>query len=161
MALREQRMVAADREALRQSLQQPARQGMHDRGLAVHRHVQQAERAAEIFDNALQSEAHAEDRDALFDQQIKGFANREIGGPARPRRQHDEVGTQPLAQLLAGKVVTQGRHRRAGRAYIAGQRVHEAILVIDQQHLASTAGARLRGCCGPRRGLAGTADRAE
>src|SRR5437868_8618510 len=109
-------MVTADREALRQSLQQPARKGMYHRGLAVHRHVENAERAAEIFDDALQSEAHAEDWDTPFDQQVEGFADREIGGTAGPRRQDDEIGPQSLAQLLTGEVVTQRRHLGAGRA---------------------------------------------
>ena len=63
----------------------------------MHGIPQHAQLTAERLDHTLQSEAHAEDGDALFDQQIEGFADRKIGGPARPGRQHDEIGAEPLA----------------------------------------------------------------
>src|ERR1051326_5018831 len=76
---------------------------MHGRRLAVHRHIQDAERSAEIFDDALQPQTDAEHRDAPLDQEIESIAGREILGPARPRREHHQIRPHALLQLLAAK----------------------------------------------------------
>jgi hypothetical protein len=73
----------------------------------------------------------------LLDQQIERVADREILGPARPRRQHDEIRPQAFSQLVAGEIVPQRRHLRTGRADIAGERMDKRVLVIDQQDLAA------------------------
>ena len=125
--------------SLRQAAQQPAAARADRRRLAVHRHVEHRERAAEIFDDPLQAEADAKNRQLPLHQQIEGLGHCEIRRPPRPRRQHDEIVTAARPQFGAGQI---GAHRHdlgAGRADVIGQGVDERIFVIDQQHPAAPA----------------------
>ena len=106
----------------------------------MHRPVENVERSAEILDDALQPQADAEDRQAAPDQQLQRLGHGEIGRAAGAGREHDQVGCRTAAQGGAGQGRTQGFDGGAGFAEIAGQRVDEGILVVDQQDAPARAG---------------------
>ena len=84
VADREQRVVASGRELLRQSLEQATPDHADAGGLAVHRVVEDVERAAEMLDHALQPEADAEDGDAALQERAQRARHVEVPGVPGP-----------------------------------------------------------------------------
>src|SRR5690349_5162959 len=75
--LRMQRMIAPDNELAWQSAKQPAAARADRRRLAVHRRIEEGERAAKILDDPLQAEADAKHRQIATKREIE---KREIEG---------------------------------------------------------------------------------
>ena len=87
-----ERVVAADAEARRQTLEEGALLHRDLRRLAVDRLVELAEPAAEILRHGLKPETNAEERHALRQHQLDGLGGAEIFGPAGAGREHDQIG---------------------------------------------------------------------
>jgi hypothetical protein len=136
LAVRERRfarvegVVGADGARRGQALEQ-ARAVVHDvPALAVARLGQYVEGTPERLDRALQAEANAELRDAAAGKGAHQGRHAELRGRAGPRRMHDEVGLQREDRVDA-EAVAVGRDRRPRLAEIVGERVDEAVLVVD------------------------------
>ena len=119
---------------------------LDERRLAVHRVVEHAQLAAERLDDALQAEADAEHRDAAAARRAgPGRARRNRrGGPGRAR---SESGRGDFVDQLQREAGAIGDHFRAGLPRVVGERVDEAVVVVDQQQF----GRRRRGQFGARR----------
>ena len=135
-ALGEQRVVAADREALAAgpSNSRPPQHARPRDGLPCIGYVEHAERAAEILDDALQAEAHAEHRHARAAAQRRASPHAKSSGRPGPGDSTTRSGRSPSSSRARAKSGAQRRHLGAGLAEVVGQRVHERVLVVDQQH---------------------------
>ena len=127
-----QGMVPGRNELLRQSGQQRAAQHLHVSGLAVHGRVQQAQRTTGMLDHRLKPEADAECGQSPLVECAEQLVAVEVGRAARPRRQHHQVRGE-LFQELSIEARAQRSHLGTLLAEVPGQRVHERVLMVDQE----------------------------
>jgi hypothetical protein len=88
---RVERMIAAHLETLRQSFEHTRAASAHPRRLAVHGVIEHAQLAAERLHHALQSQAHAEHRNAQPHRLFHQIGHAEIGGTAGAGRNQNQV----------------------------------------------------------------------
>ncbi len=132
-------MIAAGRELAGQPGKQRTAENPHPPGLAVGRLRQQGKLAARMLDHRLQPEAHAENRQPARVKLAEQLVAAEVGRTAGAGREHDEIG--PVVVKRGGPEASPQRHHvRALLAEIAGQGVHERVLVIDEEHAQAVAG---------------------
>mmetsp|Transcript_37491 Transcript_37491/g.79876 ORF Transcript_37491/g.79876 Transcript_37491/m.79876 type:complete len:371 (+) Transcript_37491:484-1596(+) len=142
---REEGMVAADLELLRDALEYGAGLGAEPDlpRLAVLRVGEHAELAAVVLDNALQAEADSEDGDSVLEHHLDGGAQIEVLGAAGAGREDADGRLEPR-DLGFGEAEAQRRHGGAGLPQVVGERVHERVLVVDQQDASGVVAERGR-----------------
>ena len=91
----------------------------------------------------MQTETHAEGRDATPHQRVDGAGDVEISRRAGAGGEHGQVRLHVVVRL-GGEAAAQGDDLGAGLAQIVRQRVDEGVLVIDEQHAAPRGRARSR-----------------
>ena len=127
--------------SLRQAAQQAPAEHPDHRRLAVHRDIEHVEHAAEILDDPLQAEADAENREMRArpgDRASRAIA-KSAGRPG-PGDSTTRSGRSPCRSSMRAEIRAHRRDFGAGGANVAGERVDERILVIDQQHLPAAPG---------------------
>mmetsp|Transcript_18050 Transcript_18050/g.46824 ORF Transcript_18050/g.46824 Transcript_18050/m.46824 type:complete len:325 (-) Transcript_18050:1374-2348(-) len=127
------------------------------RRLAVHRVFQLRQLPAEVLHEALQAEAHAEDRDLAIHEVLDVVRHVEVRRAARARTQHGEVDMLHRAEGPLGVRVPDGCDSRTGLPQIVCQCVHEGVLEVNEQHLYALAALVLlrRASCAVQSGTLG------
>ena len=100
----------------------------------MHRVVEHAERAAEVLDHALQPEADAEDGHAALHERLRSVPDtsksRGVPGPGDSTTRSGASVVERVARESRARSVD---HLGARLAQVVGQRVHERVLVVDEQ----------------------------
>mmetsp|Transcript_22663 Transcript_22663/g.68221 ORF Transcript_22663/g.68221 Transcript_22663/m.68221 type:complete len:228 (+) Transcript_22663:73-756(+) len=101
--------------------------------LAVHRGGEDVELAAVVLHDRLQPEAHSKHRDPAIGQSADHVGRTEvIGAPGAGRHEHHV--RLEAHNFLDRQPSPHGRHFGAALPHIVGQRVHERVFVVNQQH---------------------------
>src|SRR5690348_15078665 len=137
-------MVARRRERVRETGEQAAPVVADARCLTVHRTPCAHDAGAVGGADALMSQAHAEDRDCR--PEAPHDVGRDAGLPRRTRsgRDDDVRGPECLDLLVRRGVVASYDGRFPQLAHVAGQVVHERVVVVDQQDHGTRAAMRPR-----------------
>ncbi len=102
----------------------------------MHRVGQNAKLAAERLHDSLQSQAHAEHRNARVRRVLHQLRHAEIFRSSRPGRNQNHIGLNRV-EHLERRARPIRHYFGAGLARVIRQRVDEAVVVIDQQQLHS------------------------
>ena len=128
------RVVAADLDFFRQALENSFAAMAHHRRLAMHRIRQHAELAAKCLDDALQTQANSEHRNACLRRVLHELRYAEVFGATGTRRDQDHVRVDRVEHLEWRSRAIRD-YFRSRLARVIRQRVDEAIVVVDQQQL--------------------------
>src|SRR5579871_5511690 len=129
---RVERMITSDAEFLGQAGENPQAAMADQRRLSMHRVSQHAQLAAKGFDDSLQSEADAENRDFEPGGAANQLQNAEIGRTAGAGRDQNQRRLLALDQFEreSGAI---GEHFGPRLARVIRERVDETVFVVDQQ----------------------------
>ena len=125
-----QRMVTAHSEAIGEALEHAEIAVRDVRSFPMHGVIQNIQFPAERLDNALQTEAYAEDRDAHLCGVPHQIRHAEITGAARTGRDQYQC-WRDLLDHLRRDASAVSDDLGSGLAPVVGQGMNEAIVVID------------------------------